>query len=85
MSQRAVKALPLQRSLKKLEENTLAQRKHVKIQGGYSLCDLRRKARMAGWARPGDVDEASWEALLPFAAGRQLLYLMLRCFAACCC
>ena len=52
MNQGAAEALPLKGSLRKLEESSKkaggAQRKRVKIQAGYSLCDLRRKARMDG-------------------------------------
>jgi len=52
---------------------------------GWLLPLRLAKKGQDGWAHPGSVGEASWEAPLPIAAGGQLLYLMLRCFAACCC
>ncbi len=84
MSRWAAEALPLKRSLRKLRESWRSTEEACEDPGWLLPLRLAKKGQ-DGWACPGSVGEASWEAPLPIAAGGQLLYLMLRCFAACCC
>ena len=84
MNQGAAEALPLKGSLRKLEESWRSAEEACEDPGWLLSLRLAKEGQ-DGWARPGSVGEVSWEALLPIAAVRQLLYLKLRCFAACCC
>jgi len=67
------------------EEGQNSSHEQICEDPGWLLPLRLAKKGQDGWACPGDVDEVSWEALLPITAVRQLLYLKLRCFAACCC
>jgi len=71
---RAAKALPLKRSLRKLEESWRSTEEACEDPDWLLPLQLAKKGQ-DGWARPGSVGEASWEALFPIAARRQLQIL----------
>jgi len=70
----AAEALPLKGSLRKLEESWRSAEEACEDPGWLLPLRLAKKGQ-DGWARPGSVGEASWEALLLIEARRQLQIL----------
>ena len=74
MNRWAAEALPLKGSLRKLKESWRSAEEACEDPGWLLPLQLAKKGQN-GWARPESVGEASWEALLPMEARRQLLIL----------